>query len=114
MLYYNTATGTYDLNECGTFVKDAEDFQQVTFKNVIIQCASMMEYDNHGYMIYGVIGQGVGYYITNGKAVAITWFKDVLGHTVLFNADGSVLTVNPGKTYIGIVPMDSWGLVAFC
>ena len=114
MLYYNTATGTYDLNECGTFVKVAEDFQQVTFKNVIIQCASMMEYDNHGYMIYGVIGQGVGYYITNGKAVAITWFKDVLGHTVFFNADGSVLTVNPGKTYIGIVPMDSWGLVAFC
>ena len=30
----------------------------------------------------------------------------------IVNADAN--TVNPGKTYIGIVPMDSWGLVAFC
>ena len=114
MLLYNPLTATYDWNEIGSPVVDAEDFQQVTFKNVIIQCATMMEYDNHGYMIYGVIGQGVGYYITNGRAVAITWYKDVLGHTVFFNADGSVLTVNPGKTYIGIVPADSWQLVTFC
>jgi len=113
ILKYNALTATYDFYELGTAVKDADDFQQVTFKNVIIQCAPMIEYDQNGYMIYGVIGTGVGYYLTNGKAVAITWFKDVVGHTVYFNLDGTPLTVNPGKTYIGIVPADSWGLVAF-
>jgi hypothetical protein len=55
----------------------------------------------------------MGYYLTNGKAVAITWYKDVVGHTQYFNADGTPLVVNPGKTYIGIVPADSWGLVLF-
>ncbi len=114
MLQYNAATATYDWIEAGAPVKDGDDFKQVTFKNVIIQCAPIQEYDGNGYMIYGVIGTGVGYYLTNGKAVAITWFKDVTGHTVYFNTDGTVLTVNPGKTYIGIVPADSWQLVTFC
>ena len=113
ILKYNVLTGTYDWNEIGAPVVDAEDYQQVTFKNVIIQCAPMVEYDNNGYMLYGVIGSGMGYYLTNGKAVAITWYKDVVGHTQYFNFDGTPLVVNPGKTYIGIVPSDSWGLVLF-
>ena len=112
-LLYNAATATYDFYENGVYVKDAEDYQQVTFKNVIVQCAPMMEYDGNGYMIYGVIGTGVGYYLTNGKAIAITWFKDVTGHTIYMNADGTPLIVNPGKTYIGMVPADSWPLVVF-
>jgi hypothetical protein len=73
----------------------------------------MVEYDNNGYMLYGVIGSGVGYYLTNGRAVPISWFKGVTGHTQYFNADGTPLVVNPGKTYIGIVPSDSFGLVLF-
>lgn len=113
ILAYNAATGTYAWNELGAPVVDAEDLQAVNFKNVIIQCAPMVELDGNGYMIYGVIGQGVGFYLTNGKASAITWFKDVLGHTQYFNLDGTPITVNPGKTYIGIVPEDSWSLVAF-
>ncbi len=112
-LIYNASTGTYAWNESGTAVVDAEDLQAVTFKNLIIQCAPMVSLDNNGYMIYGVIGQGVGFYLTNGKAVAITWFKDVFGHTQFYNIDGTPLTVNPGKTYIGIVPDDSWALVTF-
>ncbi|MCR4791955.1 MAG: DUF3048 domain-containing protein [Lachnospiraceae bacterium] len=113
MLMYNAATGNYDWNELGSPVVDAEDFQQVTFKNVIIQCAPMVELDGNGYMIYGVVGSGVGYYLTNGRCIAITWYKDVLGHTVYFNPDGTPITVNPGKTYIGIVPTDSWDQVIF-
>ncbi len=114
ILKYNAVTATYDWYEIGAPVKDADDFAQVTFKNVIIQCAPIQEYDGNGYMIYGVIGTGVGYYLTNGKAVAITWAKDAVGHTVYFNTDGTVLTVNPGKTYIGLIPEDSWALVTFC
>jgi len=112
-LIYNGATGTYDLFENGKYVKDGDDFQQVTFKNCIIQCAPMMQYDANGYMVYGIVGTGVGYYLTCGKAVAIMWFKDTVGHTIYMNMDGTPLTVNPGKTYIGIVPDDSWAFVTF-
>ena len=48
ILKYNGVTGTYDWYEIGSAVKDADDFAQVTFKNVIIQCAPIQEYDGNG------------------------------------------------------------------
>ena len=62
-------------------------------------------------MIYNVIDAGrSGYYITNGKAVEVVWAK--MGEntpTVYFDkATGMPIQINTGKTYIALVPSDSW------
>lgn len=112
MLTYNAGTRTYDYSEYGSIHTDAEDGQVLTFKNVILQDVSFNQLDQNGYLTYNVIGTGVGYYITNGKAIPITWSKaSETGMTHYFNAAGQEITVNRGKTYVGLVPADSWDKV---
>ena len=110
-LTYNTGTGTYDLSCYGSVHTDAEDGQAATFKNVILQCCGFSEYDDAGYMIYDVVQQNKqGYYITDGRAVPITWSKDSeTGITKYYDQSGHEIEINRGKTYISLVPEDSWG-----
>ncbi|MGI6118334.1 MAG: DUF3048 domain-containing protein [Bilifractor sp.] len=109
-LTYNTGTKTYDLSCYGSLHKDAEDGQVASFKNVILQCCSYTMYDNAGYMIYNVVQQNqAGYYITNGHAEPITWSKESeTGITKYYGADGKEISINRGKTYISLIPDDSW------
>ena len=111
-LVYNAATMTYDYYEFGLLHQDAEDGQTMTFKNVLLQDVSFNQLDKNGYLTYNVIGQGVGYYLTNGKVIPITWTKgSETGFTHYYGPDGSEISVNRGKTYIGLVPADSWDKV---
>ncbi len=108
-LLYNAATGTYDYYENGKLSQDGEDKQTVSFSNVILQDCTFTQYDKNGYLIYNVIGTGVGYYCTGGKMVPILWKKDSeTGITRYYNAAGAEMTLNAGKTYIGICPADDW------
>lgn len=108
-LKYNTSTGTYDYYEYGSVHTDAEDGQVATFTNVILQNVDMVQLDKNGYMIYNVIGEGSGYYLTNGKAVPVIWRKtSETDITRYYDANGKEITINAGKTYIGLVPSDSW------
>ncbi|SFC86648.1 DUF3048 domain-containing protein [Butyrivibrio sp. YAB3001] len=108
-LVFNAATRTYDYYEYGSLHQDAEDDQVLSFKNVILQNVSFTQLDKNGYLTYNVIGTDKGYYITNGKAIPITWSKaSETGMTHYYNAAGQEITVNKGKTYIGLVPSDSW------
>lgn len=112
-LAFNAATRTYDYYEYGSLHTDAEDGQALTFKNVILQNVSFSLLDKNGYLTYNVIGTGSGFYITNGKAVPITWSKaSETGMTHFFTADGKELSINKGKTYIGLIPSDSWDKLA--
>ena len=50
------------------------------------------------------VGEGEGYYCTDGKAIAITWKKDSQkSKTKYYTQDGQELLLNPGKTWISIV-----------
>ncbi len=110
-LIYNEETKTYDYYEFGEICKDGGNDQVVTFKNVLIQNCSFTQYDDHGYMIYNCIQSGEsGYYCTNGRAIPITWSKSGEGGiTRYYNAAGEEITLNTGKTYITLVPSDTWG-----
>jgi len=112
-LVYNEATKTYDYYEYGMEHVDEGDGNKITsFKNVIIQSCSFAQLDEHGYLIYNVIGAGAdGYYLTDGKAIPINWSKaDETEITNFYNLyTGEFITLNTGKTYITLVPDDSWG-----
>lgn len=109
---YNAATGTYDYYEFGSPVVDGDDKQQVTFTNVFLQDCDFTLLDKNGYMVYNCIGTNVGYYLTGGMVIPVTWVKTTYtGATKFYTLDGAELVVNPGKTYIALVPSDAWGQV---
>ncbi len=113
-LLFNPGSRTYDYYEYGSQHFDAEDAQPLTFKNVILQNTSFKQLDKNGYLTYNVVGSGNGYYLTNGKAVPITWSKgSETAITHYFDAAGNEIAVNRGKTYIGLVPSDTWDKLVF-
>lgn len=111
-LVYNAATGTYDYYEYGKAHTDPlHNNAQLTFKNLLIQDTTFSQLDKNGYMIYNAIDAGrAGYYITNGKAVAVTWAKtSESAPTVFFDTlTGKPIQINTGKTYIALVPSDTF------
>ena len=47
--------------------------------------------------------------VQNGEAIPITWVKHAESErTVYWNADGTEIVLNTGKTYIALVPDDVW------
>ncbi len=113
-LIFNEDTRNYEYYEYGDRHEDAEDGEPLSFKNVILQDCSFTQLDDHGYLIYNCIGTGNAWYITNGIAKDITWFKssetDV---TRFYDETGAELEINTGKTYIGLIPDDTWDKVIF-
>ena len=54
------------------------------------------------------LGKGEGWYVTNGKVVNITWEKETReGKTTYYTEDGKELVLNPGNTFVHIMPEDS-------
>ncbi len=111
-LHYNEDTKTYDYYEYGELYVDAlygDENRRMSFKNVLILKCAFEQFDDHGYLCYYVLGSDTGYYLTNGEAIPITWKKDNLETMMTFkDSDGKEITLNTGKTYIAIVPSDSW------
>lgn len=110
-LTYNEEDGLYYYSEYGSKHVDAGDGnKQLAFKNVILQNSTFHQYDDNGYLIYNCIDSGrTGYYITNGKAIHISWRKtsdtDI---TRYFDDEENEITINTGKTYISLIPDDGW------
>ncbi len=109
-LEYNEEDGLYYYSEYGKpHVDPGNDNQQLCFKNLLIQSCGYQQYDEHGYMIFDCIGSGYGYYVTNGEALYVSWKKtDMTSPTRYYDADGNEITLNTGKTYVGLVPVDDW------
>lgn len=112
-LKYNEATGTYDYYEYGQAHKDPlHDNAQLTFKNLLIQDCTFSQLDDNGYLIYNAIDSGRdAYYITNGKAVEVTWIKAGESEPTIYldKQTGEQIELNTGKTYVSLVPSDTWG-----
>lgn len=82
--------------------------EQLEFKNVLaLECKqNIIAGDELGCIEVDFTGKGTGYYATDGKIKQIVWEKKTRTSTyMLYEADGSTpLVLNPGKSYIAIVP----------
>ena len=117
-LAYDESDKEYKYSEYNKkHVDPQNDNAQLSFKNVILQCTPFElhswgdgVYDPNGYMYYQIENnKGTGYYLTDGKAVPITWSKGGLtDNTKYYDANGNELAINIGKTYIALVPSDKW------
>lgn len=83
----------------------------LTAKNIIVYKVrnfNLNDGDNVGRQDIENIGSGSGYYITNGKVVDIKWSKKSrTGKTIYTTEDGEELVLNPGNTFVQIMPVSS-------
>lgn len=110
-LMYDAESNTYLYFEYGSAHIDPEnDNKQLAFTNVILQEAEVKELDANGYMEFNLFNQsGKGYYITGGKAIPVTWKKGAdYEATKFYDKSGNEITLNTGKTYVGLVSTDRW------
>ena len=111
-LEYDEEKQVYNYFEYGDAHLDpGNDNAQLCFKNLLIQSCGYVQYDEHGYMIFDCYNtEGGGYYVTNGKAIPVTWKKeDMTSPTRYYDAAGNEITINTGKTYVAFVPVDDYG-----
>ena len=94
---------------------DGNTNKQLAVKNILVlACDWSVADEKHGYLDVKVTGEGTGYYITNGKAIKITWKKAKAGSpTYYYKEDGSELVLNQGKTWICAVKKDKMDRTAF-
>jgi len=110
-LHYNATTGMYEYYEYGAPHKDGATGEVTAFKNVILQCADYEVYDENGYLYYKIENNAdAGYYLTDGKAVPIVWFRgaNITDNTNYIDANSKPIYLNAGHTYITLVPKDVW------
>lgn len=105
---YNPETKLYNRVVNGKPHIDYVSKEQFTTKNIItyqVNNYALNDGSGKGRQDIKNVGSGKGYYITNGKAVSITWEKSSRSNqTVYKTTDGKELNVNDGNTYIQIQP----------
>ena len=106
---YDADKKVYKRYQYGRAHIDTANNKQLSFKNLSIQYVDDEPIVPGHAKDYRTINfenaKGKGKYITNGKAVNITWEKnESKGIMKYYAQDGSELTINPGKTYIALFP----------
>ncbi len=112
---YNEEDGLYYRYQYKKEHIDGADNSQLAFKNIIFQYSSYGKavsaqgvVDKNGYLDITTTGEGKGMYITNGKAIEITWKKtDENSPARYYDANGNEITMNQGKTSVSIVLNDA-------
>lgn len=92
---------------------DQNTKEQLAFKNIIIQYVNEWNIDKNGYQTMDIENSsGTGLYITNGKAIDITWQKNESTKKMhYYDMNNNVLSINPGKTFISIFPNNRMDLL---
>ncbi len=108
---YNEEDGLYYRYEFGREQMDALTNEQLSVKNILVQECDVEAYfdkQNHDRVETTISGSGHGYYVTNGKAMEITWKCENVGWgTHYYDGDGNEIQINQGKTWISIVDTDN-------
>lgn len=100
---YDAADGLYHRYQYGAIHQGSEG--PVTVKNVIFQYCQSGFYASTQYRNINVQTPECGYYMTEGKAIPVTWEKDgEFGVTHYYDADHREIVLNQGKTWVCIIP----------
>lgn len=106
--YYDEATGEYLRYQFnGVAHIDGANEEQLSFENVLIYFCETgrITGDSSLRIEVGTVGEGTGFYATNGTYIPITWKKESHEAPIqFFDADGELLLMNPGKTFISVCP----------
>lgn len=105
---YDAESGLYKRFHYKREHVDGETGEQLAYTNVIFQFVPGRVIDGKGRMEFDTVGSGKAIYFTGGKCADITWKKDSLeSSTHFYDANGSQLVMNTGKTSICIITTES-------
>ncbi len=104
---YNENSGEYLRYQYGGKAHvDGETGEQLSVKNLLILFTDirLVPGDTEGRLEVDTVGEGFGYYITNGEYRAVSWSRETKTSTVHIEyASGEELILNSGKTFICVV-----------
>lgn len=104
---YNKEDGLYYRYQFDSEHVDMETGEQLAFKNILVKYVDSHLFDNYT-PVLNLEGKGEGLYITNGRAVEVTWEKSSeFGATKYYYADGSEVVLNQGKVMVCVIPNGS-------
>ncbi len=86
---------------------DENDDMEITTKNIIVQFAAtkLIPGDDEGRLNISMVGEGNGFYLSNGKYKKITWKKsDYNSLTRYYDESGKEIKFNPGNFWIQVYP----------
>ena len=114
-LSYSTESCKYTMIRNGEIKKDLLTDKVVCFDNVFVLFADSITYENADSTetVMQTIGSGIGYYITSGTRVSITWCATDDGKMSFYTNDGAKLEVNTGNSYISVVKSSMMSSVTF-
>ena len=101
---YNEETGAYTRSQRGETYTDANG-EQLTFGNVLLLFHNANFYhsaDGTSFSLDTDAG-GDGFCYTGGGMTRVIWRKDETGNISFYDTNGDKLTLNRGKTYIGML-----------
>ena len=101
-LIYSTDSSGYLLEKNGTLIKDMTNAEQAIYKNCFVLFADSAIYESQSstQLVLNTMGQGSGYYFTEGSAMQISWILSEDGSFKLYDKDLNELTINRGKSFI--------------
>lgn len=126
---YDKATNKYMMSQySGTTharhkTVDENNAQQLGFENLFIMFADISTYPYPGgnlnaegvdkgdpnYQKVDMDNGGLAFYISNGKAEKVRWFKGAAGEVLRFtDMDENSLKINCGKSYVSFVDLDEY------
>lgn len=108
---YDEATHTYLRYQYGGPQIDDMTGEQLAYDNILIQyCDWEYYYETIPYLWINIwdTNGNPGYYITQGKAIPITWVGGTeYEPTKYYDSEGNELVINPGKTWVCTVLDDN-------
>ncbi len=112
---YDPASATYLKYQNGESHTDSATSTQLSFSNILILFYNVSLYHTASGTTFTLdtSAGGNGFCYTNGHMLPVSWRYDNTGNLVFTDSNGELLTLNRGKTYIGMMKItDSSGVVA--
>jgi len=104
---FNERHNRFHMNQFDRRVTDANNNASVAFANLLILRMNVSLLDDDFELSLDTIGTGIGYFVSNGRVIAINWSRECESSPFVYTLnDGSAVELGRGRTYIGIIPTD--------